>query len=74
MKTKKQALEEAHNKYIAALTNLRIHEAKWKAAWDAAKDPFRAWEQHKKSRPQRDAVVKEWLDAKDFYLKLKERK
>lgn len=74
MKTKKQALEEAHNEYMAALTNLRVHEAKWKAAWDAAKDPFRAWEQHKKKKPERIAVIQKWIKARDFYNNLKDKK
>ena len=74
MKTKKQALDEAYNEYMASVANLRIHEAKWKADWDAAPNPFLAWDQHKKNRPQRTEVIQKWIKARDFYNNLKERK
>ena len=74
MRTKKQAIDEAYNAYMASVVNLRIHEAKWQAAWDAAPNAFLSWEQHKKSRPQRREVIQKWIKARDFYNKLKERK
>jgi hypothetical protein len=74
LKTKKQALDEAYNEYMASVANLRVHEAKWRADWDAAPNPFLAWDQHKKNRPQRTEVIQKWIKARDFYNKLKERK
>jgi hypothetical protein len=74
VRTKKQAIDEAYNAYMASVANLRIHEAKWKADWDAAPNPFLAWDQHKKNRPQRTEVIQKWIKARDFYNNLKERK
>lgn len=76
MKTKKAALDEAYNDYMAAVSNLRVHEAKWKAEWDAERNAFLSWAQHNhpKKRKEREVVIQRWIKARDFYNKLKERK
>ena len=76
MKTKKAALDEAYNDYMAAVSNLRVHEAKWKAEWDAERNAFLSWAQHNhpKKRKERGVVIQQWIKARDIYNKLKERK
>lgn len=74
MRTKKQAIDEAYSEYMAAVANLRVHEAKWKASWDACLNPFLAWEQYKKNRPQRTEVIQKWIKARDFYNNLKDKR
>jgi hypothetical protein len=76
VKTKKAALDEAYNDYMAAVSNLRVHEAKWKAEWDAERNAFLSWAQHNhpKKRKERGVVIQQWIKARDIYNKLKERK
>ena len=68
--TKRELLEEAEKKLTEAYNLLRVHEKVWQDEWDAAANPFVAWEGYKKQQPQRQTLVRAWLDAKNTHNNL----
>jgi len=46
---------------------LRVHEKIWQDEWDAAANPFLAWDQYRKNKPKRVKIVNQWLQARKEY-------
>jgi hypothetical protein len=72
-KTKRNLLEEAEKNVSLAYDILRVHEKQWEEMWQSAANPFAAYEEHKKQKPHRVALINALLEAKDTYNKLRER-
>jgi hypothetical protein len=71
-KTKRNLLEEAEKNLSLAYDILRVHEKQWQAMWDLAANPFEAYEEYKKQKPYRVALINAWLEAKDTYNELRD--
>jgi len=71
-KTKINLLEEAEKSASLAQEILRVHEKQWEATWQSAVNPFEAYKEHQKQKPQRVALINAWLEAKDTYNKLRD--
>lgn len=71
--TKKEIREKAETEYRYWLAMMQAHQTKWQEKWDAAKNPFVSWEEYKKDRPVRDKIMAPYLEAKENYLKTRER-
>lgn len=71
-KTKRDLLEEAEKNAHLAYDILRVHEKQWDEMWQAAANPFVAFVEYQKHKPQRVALINAWLQAKDTYNKLRD--
>lgn len=65
--TRKELLEVTAANLKMAAELLKVHEKKWQEAWDAAANPFKAWEQHCKNKPNRLKIINQWLQARREY-------
>lgn len=65
--TRKERLEVTAANLKMAAELLKVYEKKWKEEWDAAPNPFLAWEQHKKNKPNRLKIINQWLNARKEY-------
>lgn len=65
--TRKELLEVTASNLKLATELLKVHEKKWQEAWDAAPNPFIAWERHKKNKPNRLKIINQWLQARREY-------
>jgi hypothetical protein len=65
--TRKQLLDVTASNLKMAADLLRVHEVKWKEAWNAAPNPFLAFEQHMKNKPARVKIINQWLKARKEY-------
>lgn len=70
--TKKELSEKAEKNLTDAYNLLRVHEKIWQEEWEAAANPFIAWEGYKKTQPKRQALTRAWLKAKETYNKLRD--
>jgi len=71
-KTKRDLLEEAEKNASLAHDILRVHEKQWEEMWQSAANPFVAFVEYQKNKPQRVALINAWLQAKDAYNKLRD--
>lgn len=65
--TRKELLEVTAANLKMAAELLKVYEKKWKEEWDAAPNPFIAWDQYKKNKPNRLKIINQWLDARREY-------
>lgn len=65
--TKRELLEVTAANLKMAAELLKVHEKKWQEQWDAAANPFLAWDQHKKNKPNRLKIINQWLQARREY-------
>jgi len=65
--SRKELLEVTASNLKLASELLKVHEKKWQEAWDAAPNPFIAWDQHKKNKPNRLKIINQWLQARKEY-------
>lgn len=65
--SRKQLLDVTYSNLKMSADLLRVHELKWKEAWDAAPNPFLALEQHMKNNPARIKIINQWLKARKEY-------
>lgn len=71
--SRKEIREKAEQQYRYWLAMMQAHESLWRAKWDAAVNPFVAWQQYKQDRPARQKILAPYLQAKEAYLSTRER-
>ena len=65
--SRKELLEVTAANFKMAAELLKVYEKKWKEEWDAAPNPFIAWDRYKKNKPNRLKIINQWLDARREY-------
>ena len=65
--TRKELLEVTASNLKMAAELLRVYEKKWREEWDAAPNPFIAYEQMLKNKPNRLKIINQWLNARKEY-------
>ena len=63
--------EELEKKFKNAEMAMIVYQIREQERWDAAVDVFQAWKEYQRWKPEREKVVKPYLELKEQYEKIR---
>lgn len=71
MASRREQIQVALEAAYSAELRLRVQELEWQAKWDAAPNPFVAWQEYIADREVHREAYRPWLEAKAKVEQLK---